>query len=519
VQGRAASSHRAETPSPSDGRAQATTSPILRVLCVALAGIVTLLLLALIVVERAMWVRWVSLIVVFDAICALVFAIAARGRVRVAAWIITVAVWVLFTAAALTSGGVESSAIVGQLVVVVLAGLLLGWRTGVFACAVAVATVVSLAYLQLSGLLPTAVSANTPWSQAITLVTSVVLVGVLQAVTMRALSQARNGASHDAAKRRQAESRLRQVIDNAPFGALGFEVRSVDKLVTTDSNLSASAVLGLDASRLRGMDAETVLAGPGGTAAGREIMRVAHDGGAWETDDFAWRIGKNSGVFEMHAFQTGPDRATLFFSDVTEKRRAEAEIRHMAFHDELTGLPNRALFYDHLHMALASAQRRGDHVGLLFVDLDNFKTLNDRYGHAFGDELLIQVASRLRRSARRGDTVARFGGDEFTVLLPDVESPRQAETVARKLLSVLEEPIEIGNRTISITASLGIAVAPSGSRDAVSLVHQADLAMYHVKADGRGGYRFFELSSLQANRSAAVVDGPSAPPVADKAFE
>ena len=261
----------------------------------------------------------------------------------------------------------------------------------------------ALAYLQVNGDLPASVVAHTPWSRAVILAVFVMTIGTLQAVIMRTLTRVRDRAVRDAAKRRKAESRLREIIDNAPFGALGFELRSPDSLVTTDTNVSANAVLGLDATRLLGMDAETVLAGPGGTAAAREIVRVARDGGVWESDDFAWRIGEKSGVFEMHAFQTGANRAALFFSDVTEKRRAEAEIRHMAFHDELTELPNRALFYDHLHMALASAQRRGDHVGLIFLDLDNFKTLNDRYGHAFGDLLLVKVgrASAQERAPRR----------------------------------------------------------------------------------------------------------------------
>jgi diguanylate cyclase (GGDEF)-like protein len=464
-----------------------------------------------------MWPRWLLTAIALDVVCATVWFMTTRRHARRAAWLLTWTMWALFTMIAYTAGGLESPAIAAQLVIVVAAGLLLGWRNGVYVAIVATLTIFALAYLQSVGLLPASVVNQTPWWRALSLATYVILLGILQGVIMRTFTRVRDRAVHDASKRRKAESRLRQVIDHAPFGALGFEVRDQDRLVATDANLSASMVLGMDASRLLGMEAETVLAGPGGTAAGHEIMRVALEGGGWEADDFAWRIGKNSGIFEMHAVQTGPGRAELFFMDVTERRRAEAEIRHMAFHDELTGLPNRALFYDHLHMALASAQRRGDHVGLLFLDLDHFKQLNDRYGHSFGDLLLVQVAARLRQSARRGDTVARFGGDEFTVLLPDVESHRQAEAAARKVLAVLAEPLEINNRTVSLTASVGVAIAPRASRDAVTLVHQADLAMYHVKADGRGGYRFYDPESiLPGTREDPVVE-PLAAALADEA--
>jgi diguanylate cyclase (GGDEF)-like protein len=475
-------------------------------------------MLAMIFAVPSAWVRWLAMTVCLDVICVLVLVMTSRGRARAAAWLLTCSIWALFTFVAFTAGGLESPAIAAQLVLVVIAGLLLGWRNGVYVAVVATVTVFAFAFLQTTGRLPASTVAQTPWSRALTLATYVILLGILQGVIMRTFTRVRDQAIHDASNRRQAELRLRQVIDHAPFGALGFEVREGDRLIATDANLSASAVLGMDASRLLGMDAETVLAGPGGTAAGQEIMRVARVGGGWETDDFAWRIGKNSGIFEMHAVQTGPERAELFFSDVTARRRAEAEIRHMAFHDELTGLPNRALFYDHLHMALASAQRRGDHVGLLFLDLDHFKALNDRYGHAFGDLLLVQVAARLRQSARRGDTVARFGGDEFTVLLPDVENTAQAEAAARKVLSVLAEPVEVSNRYVQVTASIGVAIAPRASRDAVTLVHQADLAMYHVKADGRGGYRFYLPDSILPGPREPAEAVPLAAPLADESL-
>jgi len=490
----------------------ATISKILRAFTLTIVIVGTVLLLAMIVAVPELWVRWLALTISLDVICLVVWMVTVRGRTRAAAWILTSSVWALFTIAAYTAGGLGSPAIAAQLVIVVAAGLLLGWRNGLLVVVVAVATVFALAVLQSAGQIPYSPITQTPWSLALTFTAYLILLGILQGIIMNTFTRVRDQAMHDASNRRKAEMRLRQVIDNAPFGALGFEVRENDKLVAVEANLSASAVLGMDASRLLGMDAKTVLAGPGGTAAGQEIMRVAREGGGWETDDFAWRIGKNSGIFEMHAVQTGQDRAELFFSNVTEKRRAEAEIRHMAFHDELTGLPNRALFYDHLHMALASAQRRGDHVGLLFIDLDHFKTLNDRYGHAFGDLLLIQVAARLRQSARRGDTVARFGGDEFAVLLPDVENTAQAESAARKVLALLDEPMEISNRTVRISGSIGVAIAPRASRDAVTLVHQADLAMYHVKADGRGGYRFYQPDSiLPGPRESAEIIGLAAP--------
>lgn len=171
------------------------------------------------------------------------------------------------------------------------------------------------------------------------------------------------------------------------------------------------------------------------------------------------------------------------------QRLAEAGIRQMAFHDELTGLPNRKLLLDRLMVALNTARRRGSGVALLYIDLDRFKPLNDRYGHAFGDLVLSAVAQRLRQTARASDTLARIGGDEFTLLMPDVTNPEQVETVAAKLVEAFREPLEVSGQLVHITASIGMTISIDHDLDPQTLIDKADTAMYEMKRSGRNGYR------------------------------
>jgi diguanylate cyclase (GGDEF)-like protein len=177
--------------------------------------------------------------------------------------------------------------------------------------------------------------------------------------------------------------------------------------------------------------------------------------------------------------------------DITERKRAEETISFQALHDALTNLPNRRLFKDRLELALAQAERRGLMVGVMFIDLDRFKLINDTYGHLQGDELLRTFAQRLRTCVRAGDTVARQGGDEFTVLLPDLAKVDDALGVARKLLTELEKPFPIGSHDFRATASVGIAIYPRDGVSADQLMQNADIAMYQVKAHGRNGGRLF----------------------------
>jgi diguanylate cyclase (GGDEF)-like protein len=177
--------------------------------------------------------------------------------------------------------------------------------------------------------------------------------------------------------------------------------------------------------------------------------------------------------------------------DITERRSLEDRLQHQAHFDSLTDVPNRVLFYDRLTQALNLA-RRGMHVvGVLFVDLDRFKAVNDTLGHFMGDQLLQQVAACLKESVRAEDTVARLGGDEFGIILPHVEKPEHAILVAQKALALLSRPFQLDGHEVAVTASIGVAISSPGGADAQTLVKNADTAMFRVKSSGRNGYECY----------------------------
>jgi diguanylate cyclase (GGDEF)-like protein/PAS domain S-box-containing protein len=177
--------------------------------------------------------------------------------------------------------------------------------------------------------------------------------------------------------------------------------------------------------------------------------------------------------------------------DISERKQNEQTIRHLAFHDALTGLPNRRLFNDRLHQAVVSRQRRNGGFALMLLDLDRFKTVNDSLGHDTGDALLKAVGERLLSCTRAGDTLARMGGDEFALLVLDIDHPEDVAHLARKLTSVLEEPFQLYGHEIFATTSIGITMFPTDAGDADALVKNADIALYRAKDLGRDNFQFF----------------------------
>ena len=177
--------------------------------------------------------------------------------------------------------------------------------------------------------------------------------------------------------------------------------------------------------------------------------------------------------------------------DISSRKKAEKLITFQAYHDLLTNLPNRAMLLDRLDLAIKQSVRSNETLIVMFLDLDRFKLINDSFGHVVGDQLLVEVADRLKQEIRTGDTLARLGGDEFMLLLPQPTTRAQAERVAQKLISCLQQPFFLRNKEVYINVSIGIAVFPDDSNDINTLIMRADMAMYEVKSSGKNGYTFY----------------------------
>ncbi len=192
--------------------------------------------------------------------------------------------------------------------------------------------------------------------------------------------------------------------------------------------------------------------------------------------------------------------------DVTERKRADELIAYQAYHDILTELPNRVLFKDRLGLALLQAKRNACGLAVMFIDLDRFKLVNDTLGHGVGDELLQQVAVRLKGCLRRCDTLSRLGGDEFTAVLPELNDAQDAALIAQKFIDCLHLPFELANQPVHISASIGIAIYPDHGQSVDELIRNSDVAMYHMKSQGKNGHAFFDPTMLDASSQKIALE-------------
>lgn len=291
--------------------------------------------------------------------------------------------------------------------------------------------------------------------------------------------------------RQQRLSRL--VFDNSLEGITvtdaNARIQMVNKAFTDTTGYSADEAIGQTPALLR--------SGRQGPEFYQEFWNSLRGNGEWRGE--IWNRRKNGSIYpewlnisSVRNMRGEVEYYVAIFSDITERKEREDRVTHQAFHDALTGLPNRLLFQDRLNQALGQAKRNRTRTpAVMFLDLDRFKQINDTFGHDAGDMLLKEVANRLRRCVRAADTVARLAGDEFTVLLPEITGPDDAKAVADKILDAMQEPVVLGHDAKVISTSIGISLYPKDGRDPESLIKSADAAMYHVKGSGRAAYCFF----------------------------
>lgn len=328
------------------------------------------------------------------------------------------------------------------------------------------------------------------------------------------------GMVEDITRRKAMEEQLHLAAKVLEATSEGVFVTDAD-LQIVHVNPAFSLITGFTADDVLGQTPSILASGRHNPDFYASMWTSIHSEGAWGGE--IWNRKKSGDLFavwiNISVVKNEQDETTHYFavfSDITLRKESEERLNHQANHDVLTGLPNRALFQERLARAKIRAERNRLVFALLFLDLDQFKQINDNLGHLAGDTLLRSVATRLTGAVRRQDTVARLGGDEFVLIIEDISDFRDAATVAQKILGRFAEPFLLSDQPTRVSTSIGISLYPSDGMDAEMLLRQADEAMYCAKKQGRGSFRFaatdlseraFERETLRAALHRTVEEG------------
>ena len=296
---------------------------------------------------------------------------------------------------------------------------------------------------------------------------------------------------------RESENRFRAFFESAAIGNVQLDARTGKFL---RMNRRFCEITGYECAELRSLTFNDLTHPEDRTVDNARFERMISDENAVYDNEKRY-IRKDGRTVWVHVTASvvrdaagRPVHTAGVVQDISERKKMEEEIRHMAQHDALTGLPNRRLFIDILKVELALTRRHGKKLALLFLDLDRFKEINDTLGHSAGDDLLKQVAARFRSTIRSSDTVARIGGDEFNIVLTGLGRTEDVADIAHKLVESFREPVFVAGRELHVTTSIGISIYPDDSEDPDTLLRYADIAMYHSKSTGRNRYTFFNSS-------------------------
>lgn len=443
-----------------------------------------------------------------------------RKRLNLSAGAYLFSIWQAITLGAiLLNGGLNSLVVEAYLIVIIAAGLFMGMRYAVVAAWLSWLAITLMYLGGTQGLIPPVTVPFTPqrifFLQSLIFLVGLVLVYIAVRDTLSALNAAEQHERELDEKNRQLQEVLAGLEQS--IAERTQEITSQKQFYETLVKNSPIAIVTLDSQHhiLACNPAFEVLYGfSKEEALGKNLDNLITTDTTWdEASNYTRRVlngeplkktsqrrRKDNSLVDVEIYGVpvlvdGEQVGVLaMYQDISERVKAEEYLKHLATHDPLTVLPNRAMLYEHLNRALLYAKRTRGRVAIFFLDLDSFKTVNDMFGHSKGDVLLQEVAERLQTSLRKSDLVARIGGDEFAFVFDTIRSTEDAALIAQKILDSLKRPFYLEGHELFITGSIGISLFPEDGDEARNLLRYADAAMYRVKGCGKKNYQFFSVN-------------------------
>lgn len=409
-----------------------------------------------------------------------------KGKLETASWMVVILGWLVFTVDLVLFAGIRGVSVLGQILIVMFTGLAVNGRSALLMTLITLTTNFFILKMEQFGLLvdPLPLLANdTRWFiQTVYTILAAVCIWAADRVIRTSLIKSRETAD-------RYRALFERTNDGVVIYDLNWNVLSANSQADELLGYSPGGLIGLHASvfedseysKLINKRREQILQG--------ESLPIFE--GSLNGKDGSPIPVELSMALVYDAVEK-PSHVQCIMRDITERKLYENQLQYQALHDPLTKLPNRILFEDHYQRAHTQDEHDQSLVAVLFTDLDNFKHVNDDFGHAIGDQVLQVLGSRMQDLLRESDTVARLGGDEFVVILENIHHKEDVSIIAQKLLKSISKPLKIGEHTFEITASIGIQIAEKRNLPAVDLLKHSDYAMYQVKDSGKNDYRFYD---------------------------
>ncbi len=407
-----------------------------------------------------------------------------QGKLNAASWLIVILGWMVFTTDLAFVAGIRGVSIYGQILIVIFTGLTISGRSALLITLLTLTVNFAILHLEQSGLLvnPNPLAANeTRWFiQTGYTILAALYIWTADKIIRNALSESRETAD-----------RYRALYERTSDGVVIFDLN----WHVLSANHQTLELLGYNISEFIGMHALDWEAPDSQDLMDERRSKLLLDENLPIFEESLRRKDGSHLPVELsmalvHDAKGKPVHVQCIIRDITERKEYENQLQQRALYDPLTSLPNRALFEERFKQVKTITDQ--DLVAVLFVDLDNFKWVNDEFGHGVGDQVLQELGKRLQSSLRDTDTVARLGGDEFVIILENIRTKEDISKVAKKLLNNISLPLLVENHSIEITASIGINIADSQNLPSVELLKNSDYAMYQVKDSGKNDFRFFD---------------------------